>query len=226
MAFDDIVRVADLKSRASRMTRVHQEIKAEPDELVKVFDFFKPGVPEFAALLPSRLASMLMRWDNRRTQRGKSPLEFPIQVGTHSLFGMLMLRLLANLKWLRNRGSRYAHEQSAIEEWLSAIALATASHPSLGLAVARCGQLIKGYGSTNSRGHENWQYILRHLIHGSLVNESLQNPDARAMAVDQARAAALRDEGGLALDQMLHAFGAPKREVKVQPIRWMPRPRP
>ncbi len=50
MAFDDIVRVADLKSRASRWARVAGEVKAKPDELLKVYDHFKPGAPEFAAL--------------------------------------------------------------------------------------------------------------------------------------------------------------------------------
>jgi indolepyruvate ferredoxin oxidoreductase beta subunit len=33
----------------------------------------------------------------------------------------------------------------------------------------------------------------------------------------------LRDEAGIALDQTLRAHGAPVREVKAQPIRWMPR---
>ena len=52
MAFDDIVRVADLKSRASRWQRVQGEVKAGDDDLLKLYDHFKPGVPEFAALLP------------------------------------------------------------------------------------------------------------------------------------------------------------------------------
>ena len=52
MAFDDIVRVAELKLRASRSRRVRREVGARDDEIVKVYDHFKPGVPEFAALLP------------------------------------------------------------------------------------------------------------------------------------------------------------------------------
>lgn len=53
MAFDDIVRVADLKSRASRWQRVKGEVKAGDDDLLQVYDHFKPGAPEFAALLPA-----------------------------------------------------------------------------------------------------------------------------------------------------------------------------
>ena len=55
MAFDDIVRVADLKSRGSRRQRVAMEVKQQDGELLRVFEHFKPGVPEFAALLPAWL---------------------------------------------------------------------------------------------------------------------------------------------------------------------------
>ncbi len=220
MAFDDIVRVADLKSRASRMTRVRSEVKAQSDELVKVFDFFKPGVPEFAGMLPEGLSNRLLKWEQARVRRGLAPLEFPIKVSSHSVFGFLMLRTLASMKWLRVRGTRYGREQEAIEEWLAAIVAATEQHASLGLAVARCGQLIKGYGSTNARGHENWLHILRHLVQGV----PFASPEARALAVDQAREAALRDEAGTELDVALRAHGAPKREIKSQSIKWMPRP--
>jgi indolepyruvate ferredoxin oxidoreductase beta subunit len=59
MAFDDIVRVADLKSRASRWARVLGEVKAAKGDLLKLYDHFKPGVPEFAALLPQRWATAI-----------------------------------------------------------------------------------------------------------------------------------------------------------------------
>jgi hypothetical protein len=69
MAFDDIVRVADLKSRASRWTRVVGEVKATEGDLLRVYDHFKPGMPEFAALLPPRWAVRLQRWDRARVMR-------------------------------------------------------------------------------------------------------------------------------------------------------------
>jgi indolepyruvate ferredoxin oxidoreductase beta subunit len=78
MAFDDIVRVAELKSRASRHARVRRETGARDDELLRVHDYFKPGVPEFAALLPARLAAALRRWDRRRVARGREPFALPL----------------------------------------------------------------------------------------------------------------------------------------------------
>ena len=74
MAFDDIVRVADLKSRASRLQRVSTEVKARPDDLLKVYDHFKPGAPEFAALLPPGLAKRVLAWDRRRAAQNKLPI--------------------------------------------------------------------------------------------------------------------------------------------------------
>jgi indolepyruvate ferredoxin oxidoreductase beta subunit len=219
MAFDDIVRVADLKSRASRWARVRGEVKAKDDDVVKLFDHFKPGIPEFAALLPKPLALTLTRWDNARVMRGKQPLAFPIKVGTHSVFGMVMLRLLASLTWLRVRGHRYAEEQALIDEWLNAVTQGSAQSAALGLSLAQCGRLIKGYGGTHDRGRDNLLHILRHLAQGAVFD----SPAERAHAIDQAREAALRDEAGIALDQTLRTHGAPAREVKAQPIRWMPR---
>jgi indolepyruvate ferredoxin oxidoreductase beta subunit len=89
MAFDDIVRVADLKSRASRWTRVVGEVKATEGDLLRVYDHFKPGVPEFAALLPPRWAVRLQRWDRARVMRGLLPWALPLKIGTHSVVGML-----------------------------------------------------------------------------------------------------------------------------------------
>ena len=234
MAFDDIVRVADLKSRASRSQRVRTEVKAKADDVLKVYDHFKPGVPEFAALLPKVFALPLLRWDRQRSASGLSPLALPIKVGTHSVIGMVMLRVLASFKWLRVLGNRYAEEQAMIDAWLKALVRGAQEDVNLGLALAQCGQLIKGYGTTNERGRDNLLHILRHLApHDVYVDSSARNAETsrdsqahlqkRINAINDARNAALRDAGGMALDQALRAHGAPIREVKAQPIRWMAR---
>ena len=207
MAFDDIVRVADLKSRESRYQRVRGEVKASADDLVRIYDHFKPGVPEFAGLLPAWLANPMLAWDAKRRLAGKGAFELPLKVGAHSIFGMLALRFLASLKWLRTRGSRYALEQKLIEQWLTAIKQAGQSGDApLALEFAKCGQLIKGYGSTNERGKDNLLHILAHLKTAD---------DARL-----GREAALKDEAGQALDTVLVNRGAPAREVKAVPIFW------
>lgn len=220
MAFDDIVRVADLKSSASRWQRVHGEVKAGADDLLQVYDHFKPGAAEFAALLPAGLAARVTRWDRKRVASGKAPWALPLKVGTHSVFGMLSLRLLASLKWLRVRGSRFATEQSLIEQWLAGVVRGTQQHWQLGHEIALCGRLIKGYGSTNERGKDNLMHVLEHLATGT----SFASNELRTAAIAQAREAALADEAGKALDQTLVSHGAPARPVKAQPIRWIQNP--
>jgi indolepyruvate ferredoxin oxidoreductase beta subunit len=221
MAFDDIVRVADLKSRASRWSRVVGEVKATEGDLLRLYDHFKPGVPEFAALLPPRWAVRLQRWDRARVMRGQLPWALPLKVGTHSVIGMLGLRVLAACRRLRPMGSRYATEQALIQQWLDAVVLGLRTHAALGHEIALCGRLIKGYGSTNERGKDHLLHVLQHLADAP----ALADPLARARAIAAARTAALQDEAGTQFDATLRAHGAPARPVPEQPIRWMRKPR-
>jgi len=208
MAFDDLVRVADLKSRASRLQRVRAEVQAGDDELLKVYEHFKPGVPEIAGLLPAPLAARLLAWDRRRAQ----PWAMPLKLGTHTITGLLALRGVARLKAWRVHGSRFATEQALIEQWLQGIHTGLQHSWANGHELAQCGRLIKGYGSTHERGQENLLHILRHLA------------TAPAASIAAARQAALKDEAGQALDATLKAHGAPPRPLKEVPIRWMRRP--
>jgi indolepyruvate ferredoxin oxidoreductase beta subunit len=217
MAFDDIVRVADLKSRASRWQRVAAEVKLQPGELLRIYDHFKPGVPELAALLPKALATPLLRWHNQRLAKGLEPLAWALKIGSHSVLGLLALRGLASLKWLRPHGSRFGQEQQDIESWLLAVTQGLQADWALGSELAQCGQLIKGYGSTNERAKRNLQHILVHVASAAL------NPSAtwRAQAVAQARAAALQDEEGVSLNNRLTTLGAATLPVAVQPLRFV-----
>lgn len=217
MAFDDIVRVADLKTRATRFARVRREVKADEREVVRIVDHFKPGVAELASLLPRRLADALVRYDRRRTARGRDPLAWPLKIRTDTLLGFALLRGLAALKRLRPSGSRFGAEQQTIERWLASVEAGARRNPALGLEIAECGRLVKGYGATNERGKENLLHVIDHLAVASAFTSDAE----RAAGIRAARAAALADESGSALDQALVRHGAPPRPVKTQPIRWV-----
>lgn len=217
MAFDDIVRVADLKCRASRFARVRQEVKAPDEDLVRIYDHFKPGVPELAALLPRTWARALVGWDRRRQQNGKTALALPLKIGVHTISGFLALRFLASLKWLRKRGSRFAQEQVMIERWLTAVEQGARNQWQLGHEIALCGRLVKGYGSTNDRGKDNLLHVLDHLA----VGGQWDGPQARAEAIRAARLAALADDAGKEMDKILAKHGAAPLPVKAQPIMWV-----
>lgn len=216
MAFDDVVRVAALKLRASRTARVKREVAAREDEIVKVFDHFKPGAAEVAGLLPAGAARRLLAWNEARRARGREPWAMPLKIGTHTVLGALALRFVAGLKGQRRRGSRFALEQSLIERWLAAVAQGAREHWPLGHEIAQCGRLIKGYGSTNERGKLNLLHVIDHLA----TPAAMPAPAARARAIAAARVAAQADDAGRGLDQALLAHGAPPRPLRAQPIRW------
>src|SRR5262249_2467911 len=88
MAFDDVIRVADLKTRASRFARVRAEVQAGEGDVVRIVDFMKPGVPEFAGLLPPRWAARLSKWDRARP----APLQLAVKLRTDSITGFVALR--------------------------------------------------------------------------------------------------------------------------------------
>jgi indolepyruvate ferredoxin oxidoreductase beta subunit len=223
MAYDDIVRVADLKSRSSRSDRVRTEVNARHDDLLKVYEHFKPGVAEFASVLPQGLAKHLLAWDARRVAAGKQAWALPLKVGSHSVSGMLALRFLACLKWLRPTSSRFAAEQALIDRWLAAVQAGTRADWALGMALAECGRLIKGYGSTNERAKHN----LLHIVDQLAQPERFATSEGCALtvaAVRAARDAALKDEAGTALDSTLRQHGAAPRPLTPQHIRWVKKP--
>jgi indolepyruvate ferredoxin oxidoreductase beta subunit len=219
MAFDDVIRVAALKSAASRLERVRREAGAGAHDLLRLYDHFKPGVPELAGLLPAPMARWLIERDRRRVARGLPAWALALRIGTHSVFGFLSLRLLASLRVARPWGSRYQSEQAAITSWVEAVIQGTREHPDLGLEIARCGRLIKGYGATNERGKRNLAHVLDHLTRPG--SPAL----ARAAAIASVREAALRDEAGGALDQALREHGAPPRPIEAKPVLWLKNPR-
>jgi indolepyruvate ferredoxin oxidoreductase beta subunit len=222
MAFDDVIRVAELKSRSARLQRVRSEARAGEQDVLKVYDHFKPGVPEFAALLPAGLARRLQAWDARRQARGLAAWALPLKIGTHTVTGVLALRALGLLKPLRPLGSRWAAEQALIEQWLSAVRDGTRQQAELGLELARCCRLVKGYGGTHDRGREQLLHVLQHLAPADGTPAQAQ---AAAQAVAAAREAALVDGSGKALAEALRHHGAPPQAVREQPIRWMRKPK-
>ena len=216
MSYEDVIRVADLKSRRSRFERVCTEVQAKPGEPVHIIEYLKPGVEEVAALLPSGLSRRLVAWAEKRGLTYK--LNVGLHVNSSSVSGFLLLRSLAVLRPLRRMSARYAEEQAMIERWLSAIAAAPG--PELALEIALCGRLIKGYGDTNLRAKANFLRIFDTLVEGGAVNDA----QARAEAVRAARAGALADPEGRGLEATLAVHGIAPLTPQAKVIQFMRRP--
>jgi indolepyruvate ferredoxin oxidoreductase beta subunit len=216
MSYEDVIRVADLKSRRSRFERVRAEVQAKAREPVHIIEYLKPGVEEVAALLPSGLSRRVLAWAQKRGLMQK--LNIGLHVNSTSVTGFLMLRSLAWLRPLRRMSARYAEEQALIGRWLRAIAAAPA--PELALEIALCGRLIKGYGDTNRRAKASFLRIFDTLVEGGTAADA----QARAQAVRAARAGALADPEGRGLEATLAAHGVAPLPPQPKIIQFMRRP--
>jgi indolepyruvate ferredoxin oxidoreductase beta subunit len=219
MCYEDVIRVADLKTRRSRFERVREEVQARPHEPVHVTEFLKPGVEEFAAVMPGFISAPLKRLAEASGLANR--LNIGLHVRTTSVSGFLLMRCLAWLRPLRPFTSRWHEEQALIGRWLVAVTAAAKHDTDLALEIALCGRLIKGYGETHKRGKGNLLRILDTLVEGSTA------PDHRARieAIRTAREAALADPEGRKLEQSLEAHGIPPLPPKPKPVQFVRRPR-
>lgn len=197
MSYEDIIRVADLKTRPSRFERVRREVGAKPGEPVVVIDYLKPGIEEFASVLPAFLGERLVRW---ATARGKlDAYNVGMHIKTSGVLGFLLVRGLAWLRPWRPHSYRYREEQRLMERWLGHVAGAAKRDRVLALEIAECARLVKGYGETHRRGKGNFLAILDALVE----NPPTSDPQEQARAIRKAREAALADPEGQALGKQL-----------------------
>ena len=222
MSYEDVIRVADLKSRRSRFERVRSEVLAKPGEPVHIIEYLKPGVEELAAVLPRRLSRWLAGWAERRGLTDK--LNVGLYVKTTSVFGFLLLRSMAWLRPFRRATGRFHDEQQLIERWLGAIRAAAARDLGLALEIALCGRLIKGYGETHRRAKANFLRILDTLVENEVAGGSFASDAERATAIRKAREAALADPEGRKLEQSLETVGIVPLPPKAKPLRFFRRP--
>ena len=218
MAYEDVIRVADLKTRASRFQRVRNEVQAKDGEPMHVIEYLKPGVEELAAMLPPSLSKSFLGWAQRRGLTHK--LNVGLYVKTTSVFGFLLMRTLASLRVIRRSTARWHEEQELITRWLDAVRAAAAKDLGLALEIALCGRLIKGYGDTHRRGKDNFLRIMDTLVTGNTVADA-----GRAAAIRAAREAALADPEGRKLEGTLSGHGItplPPKPKTLQFVRKKP----
>jgi indolepyruvate ferredoxin oxidoreductase beta subunit len=197
MSFEDPIRVADLKTRASRSAEVRSEVRAAAGQLMDVTEFMKPRVQEILGTFPARLGLRLAR--SARASQLLARFTGGRRIKSSTISGFLLLRALARLKRWRRGTLRYSIENARIEAWLAHIERLATGHRELAVEVARAQRLIKGYGDTHERGWRNFS---------SLINElaGLQSMANGAALLARLAEAALADEMGSALALELAAI--------------------
>ncbi|WP_291137739.1 indolepyruvate oxidoreductase subunit beta family protein [Hydrogenophaga sp.] len=215
MCYEDVIRVADLKSRAARFARVRREAEARDGEIVRITEHFKPGPDEVAAVLPRALGAWLVGVAERRGWMGRAHVGLHIR--TSSVWGFLMLRTLAWLRPLRPRSLRYAQEDAAQYSWLEAMVRLMPVAPRLAASVAGLPQVLKGYGETQARGRQNHARLWAEHVAPALAHLNAIDDGAAALAFEQALRSTLADPEGTLNTAHAHRSGG------AQPVFWAPR---
>ncbi|WP_348993888.1 indolepyruvate oxidoreductase subunit beta family protein [Xenorhabdus khoisanae] len=187
MAYEDTIRVADLKIRASRFKRVRQDVKARDDQLIEINEFLHPRVEEVCDTLPASVGRWLSRSHFVKRMLAKL-LSRGRVITTSSIWGYLLFYTLANWRRMRRHTLRFQHETKRIESWLQRIVVTAKRDPGLALEIAQCQRLIKGYGDTYIRGLRNFQTLM------DIVDHHLNHLSPASLR--QLRKAALADEHG------------------------------
>ncbi|MGC1505118.1 MAG: indolepyruvate oxidoreductase subunit beta family protein [Sulfitobacter sp.] len=195
MAYDDIIRVADLKTRAPRLARIREEMGAKDANLVELTEFFHPRAEEVASLMPARMGAS---WEanpkrmallNRLFGKGR-------RLRTHTLPAFLMLHFLGGLKGYRMKTRRHQVEVAHLDAWLADCLEVLESDYALAVEMLKNRRLVKGYSDTHARGLTKFSSVMGA---AALLNG---REDAAAW-MNRLREAALQDPEGKALDGAL-----------------------
>lgn len=195
MAYDDVVRVADLKTRAARLARVRREVGVREGQVLHTTEYMHPRMEEVCGTLPERLGLFienrprLYRALDRVVNRGR-------RVKTHTLFWFLGLYAVAGLRGRRRGSLRHARETAHREAWLATASATLPVNYDLAVEVLGCRRLVKGYSDTHARGVSKFDRVLSAL-------PTLTPREDGAVWLARLRQAALLDEAGVALDGAL-----------------------
>lgn len=195
MAYDDVIRVADLKTRGRRFERIRGEMGVREAQVMQLTEFFHPRAEEIAGLMPAGLGARVqaspvwMARLDRWFSKGR-------RLRTDSLAAYLTLYAIGGLRGWRRRTLRHAQEVAHLEGWLAVALGYLETDRALAVEVVRCRRLVKGYSDTHARGLSKFDRVLAGI---ALV---AGRDDAAAWAA-RLREAALKDEEGKALEGAL-----------------------
>jgi indolepyruvate ferredoxin oxidoreductase, beta subunit len=194
MSFEDVMRVAQVKTRRGRAERIRREVRANPRDLVQVREFVKPRIEEICGTLPAGLGRWLMH--SPRGSRLLTRVTGGRKISTSTVSGFALLRTMAALRRFRRGTLRFATENQRIDAWMAQIGEIAPKDYELAVELAECQTLVKGYGDTHERGWDSFSRI-------STVAAGLVGRVQSAVCLRALREAALADDSGQKLTQAI-----------------------
>lgn len=200
MSYDDVIRVANLKTRADRFARIRSEVGGREDDVFGMEEYFHPRLEEVMGMLPAPWADWLDRsprlkaWLGPRLNKGR-------RIRTHTFKGHLQLHFVASLARFRRGNRRHAEEKAHWQAWLTVAERALdAGDAPLAAEVLKCRQLIKGYSDTHARGEGKFDRLMY------AVPQLAGQPDAGSKLARLLTAARI-DPNGKALGELEAGLG-------------------
>ncbi|WP_230970880.1 indolepyruvate oxidoreductase subunit beta family protein [Nitrogeniibacter aestuarii] len=195
MSYDDVIRVADLKTRGSRFERVAREVGLKGGQVLQTTEFTHPRLEEICGTLPAGIGRRLERstwfaaWVKRRFAHGK-------RISSSTFGGFFSLYAVAGMRRFRRRTLRHQVESAQIARWLKRVEKVMAQDYGLAVEIVHCRQLVKGYSGTHERGGERFETLMN-------AADTLCGRHDAARTLADLRTAALADEEGKQLGQAL-----------------------
>ena len=160
MAYDDVIRVADLKTRWQRTQRLREEVGAAADEVVGSVEFFHPRLEEIEGLMPASWNRVINRLPVVK-QGLKALIGDGKRLRSHTVFGHVVLHALAGLRRFRRHSQRHAVETAHLTHWLDTAKTLIEGDYALAVEVIRCRRLVKGYSDTHARGSSKFDRLMQ-----------------------------------------------------------------
>ena len=195
MVYDDVIRVADLKTRAGRFARVRDEIGVQETGILKLTEFMHPRAEEVCAMLPVSIGSAIESSPTALRVMGFF-LGHGRRVRTDSLRWFIVLYALAGLRRIRRGSLRHSREMQHLDKWLHFTHSVAIEDAALAVQVLRCRRLIKGYADTHARGMSKFDRVMAEL-------PKLRGREDGAGQLAAMIEAALQDEAGDALEVVI-----------------------
>jgi indolepyruvate ferredoxin oxidoreductase beta subunit len=167
MTFEDMFRVAELKTDPRRFSQIRLELGADRDEILHITDYLCPQVEQIVGALPDALARPLLRL--------LAPIRFrslPMRVSTSSIPGYFLLRSMAALKFLRPLSWNFRQEEKWIRLYARRVMDCARADYELGVLAASAGELVKGYGDTRRKMLACWNAFHDELISPMLAAQA------------------------------------------------------
>ena len=191
LSYDDLIFVADQKTRTERFAEMYDQVDAKQNDLVHTLDYLHPSFDEVTGFMPKKLGKKLERSQGFKSFFNKY-LDKDRRMYSTNFFGFMMLYVLGGMKKWRLKTLRHHEEMNNVAYWLKNIEQVVDKNYNLAVQIAKTYRLKKGYGCTYERGDSKFSFINEFAIKYQnkdkvddyaeyLIDFGLQNHDVKAM---------------------------------------------